>query len=500
MSKTFNNVLFVAAGVVFAQALGSMRSFLLARLIDPADYGIWTTAQLVVTLAPIACLGTVEALLKQVPYFRGKNDLESLQKVENSVFGSIVLASVLLSLCFLVGYSFIPSAFVHAHLLLVQITAAAAAIGFFTAYYYHRCTAYEDFKSVSLLDGLRSVLGFICVLLGAWKWGILGGAVGFLVSEVLSWAGVAFVCGRAHGNVRVSFSPSLMANAVRIGFPITIIWWIYSINTSIGRMTAISFLGATATGFYGVGGSIAMLFALVPNMIGRVFYPRVNAEVGANVETHVLRRTVVMPTAAIALLLPAAQAVIFFLLPMLYDNFLPKYMDGLACAQILILGAFFVGLIRNGANYLIAINMQTRLMNYVVASLVANGLGSVGLVFLGFGINGIAVAASLASALLALLIWKRVFVELGYNKRERATLYASFFLPFLGTLLAIGLVRLGFSFFGDPRQWPEFQMILVLGICTIAIMAVESTRALLMDLCARAFSGFAYRFRSATLK
>src|SRR5690348_16968564 len=108
MSRVLMNVAFVAGGVLFAQSLGGLRSLFLAKLIDPGDYGIWTTAQLTVTLAPIACLGTVETLLKQVPYFRGKNDLTALKKVESAVLGTIVISSVLVSLSFFAGDRLLP--------------------------------------------------------------------------------------------------------------------------------------------------------------------------------------------------------------------------------------------------------------------------------------------------------------------------------------------------------------------------------------------------------
>jgi O-antigen/teichoic acid export membrane protein len=501
MSKTFKNVLYVTAGVLFAQVVGSFRSFFLARLLEPSDYGIWTGVQVIAVLAPIACLGTVEALLKQVPYYRGKNDSASLRKVENSVFGTIVLAAGFLAFLLLAGARFLPFKFIQDNLLVTQITAASAAISFFTSYYYYRCTAYEDFKLVGIFDSFSSFSSFVCVLLFAWRWGLLGGVIGALLSELLNWLVVARVGGKAYGNVRACFQPSLMGNAVRVGFPITIIWWVYAIHMSVGRMTAISYLGNTATGYYGVGSSIAMLFALVPNMIGRVFYPRVNAQIGAKAGLHALRHSVVTPTSAISLLLPLAQAVIFFLLPLIYTHFLPKYKDGVICAQILIFGAFFVGMIRNGANYLIAVDMQTRLLKYVIISVAANAGGSILLARLGFGINGIAVAASVASALLASLVWRRVFVELGYAWKNRMMLYASFYLPFFGTLLTIVVMRLAFSHFGGGSEhWLPLQMSLVLCVCVSVILAVPSTRAQLKDLYDRALSGFVYRFKPPLAK
>ena len=501
MSKTFNNVLFATAGVLVAQFLASLRSFVLARLIDPADFGIWTGVQMIVTLSPIVCLGTVEALLKQVPYFRGKGDQEGLRRVEETVFATMALSAMLVAAVFLVGHRLLPLKFVQENLLLAQFTAAAGAIAFFKAFYYHRCAAYEDFRSVSLIDCLQSLLGFFLVLLLAWRWGLTGGVVGYFIGEALTWVTAGWICAKAHGSVRPRFQSSLMLNAVRVGFPITIIWWVYALQATVGRMTSISFLGNTQTGYYGAGSSLAMLFALVPNTIGRVFYPRVNAQVGGKAGLSGLRDSVVLPTSAIALVLPLTQVVIFFLLPVIYNDLLPKYRDGLVCAQILILGAFFVGLIRNGANYLIAVDMQMRLMKYVLFSLIANGLGCLLSVWAGFGINGIAVAASAASGLLASLIWNRVFLELGYERKHQASIFAGFYFSFFGALAAIAIVTLGFS--ASPaysRLMLAGKMAVALCICGLLLVSFSRTREQIKDLFRRGVSQLPYRFRQPALK
>ncbi len=322
-----------------------------------------------------------------------------------------------------------------------------------------------------------------------------------LLGELSNWLISGLVSGRAHGHVRLCFRPSLMADAVRVGFPITIIWWIYAIHSNVGRMTAISFLGNTQTGYYGVASSMAMLFALVPNTVGRVFYPRVNAQVGARANQRDLRETVLLPTSAIALALPATQIVVFYMLPIVYNDFLPKYKAGLACAQILILGAFFVGLIRNGANYLIAVDKELQLMKYVAISVVANAAGSIALARLGFGINGIAFATSFASALLASLIWMRVFIELGYDPKRRLSLLANFYVPFLATLLAIAVVRLGFMQAGHTSPLSlEVQMLLTLALCAGIITLFPNTRDRAKELWRRAVPCFVLRFRGPGVK
>jgi len=490
--KLFHNILFATFGVIFAQVVGGLRSFVLARIVEPSDFGIWTAAQTIVSLSPIICLGTMEALLKMVPYLRGKGDSQAVIATEEAVLASLVVSACLLAAIFLPFTAYLPGQFITSNVFVVQFVAASAAIGFLSAFYYYRCTAYEDFKAVSVLDSSRAILGSFWVLALAWKWGLMGAVVGFFLAEVCTWWLSGYVCGREHGPVKASFQLAPMAEAVKVGFPITIIWWIYVIHSNVGRMTAVSFLGNTQTGYFGVGGSLAMLFSLVPNTIGRVFYPRVNAQVGAKASIEELRKSVVMPTSAITLVLPITQVVIFYLLPIVYQDFLPKYREGLACAQILIFGAFFVGLIRNGANYLIAVDRQVHLMGYVTVSVALNAGLSYFLASKGFGINGIAFAASLGSAVLAILIWQQVMFELGYSRRERLALFASFCLPFSGALAAVFVVRLGFSSL-QPVSIPSLalQAGIALAILAAVVLSFADTRNRAIDLYCRFTARFA---------
>jgi O-antigen/teichoic acid export membrane protein len=478
------NLAFAACAVVLTQVVGSFRSFALARMIGPTDFGVWTALQSIVSLSPIVCLGVMEALLKRVPYFRGRADLDGLRRTEESVLGALALASVVLSCAFLLFPWLIPNNVLNSSLALAQVTAAGAAISLFSAFYSYRCAAYEDFKSVSLIDGLQSVLGCLCILVGALGWGLNGGVIGFLVGECMAWWSSGYLCTRAHGRVKARFRASLMADAVRVGFPITIVWWIYVIHTNVGRLTAISLLDSTATGLYGVASSVAVLFAIVPNTIGRVLYPRINAQIGAKSEVVDLRQTVVTPACSIALILPIAQIVMFYAIPFAYNDLLPKYKTGLICCQILIVGAFFVGLIRNGANYLIAADLQLSMMKYAVGSVMINAGISLCLVYCGLGINGIAIATSSGSALLATLIWKRVFRELNCARNQEISIASGFYLPFGNLVVAIIIVKYGLCRgFRDSHGLTILEMALTLFIYSALSMSLKSTRVQILQLC-----------------
>jgi O-antigen/teichoic acid export membrane protein len=110
-------------------------------------------------------------------------------------------------------------------------------------------------------------------------------------------------------------------------------------------------------------------------------------------------------------------------------------------AQILLLGAYFVCLIRSGVNYLVAIDKQNTVLMNVLLSLGLNiGLCYV-LVKAGFGIEGIAVGLSVSGIVLTTLIWRTVFKELklffAQQFRELFYLYLPFIVCCLWVVCAI---------------------------------------------------------------
>lgn len=439
------NIAYVAIAALFCQGLTSVRAFLLAKLISPAEYGVWTGLQLIITLAPIACLGTVEALVKEVAFYRGKGDKETQTAVEASVLGSVILAGVIIILgC----YGLQKSGwfkFFQEHARLARLTAVTAALITISSFYYYRTVAYENFRLVSVLDTVRAIVSTAAILLPGAFFGLEGAVIGLLISEVLSAVLLGALSSRDQGSVRISFSGPLMWNAIRIGLPITLIWWIYMLQNGLGRMASMAWLGSEVTGYLGAAGSLATMVALVPNMVARVFYPRLNAQLGANTGAAELRKSVIDPVTSLAVILPFAQLAAVFVLPLIYRGFLAKYAAGLDCGQILVMGAFFACIVRNGLNFLIASNRQMLLIGYVIGTCLLSAAFIFGLVKLDFGINGIAVAVSAAAAILSAFVWSRVFNELHIPSREQAALAIKMFGPFFLAAIVSGALNWAFD-------------------------------------------------------
>ncbi len=444
-NSTTSNILHFSAAVVVSKILGAATTFCAASILLPADYGIWATLTLVISLSTIFLFGSVETLVKQVPYYQGQANEAMIGTVDGGVCASVFLSSALLLLLSLAFLFFHPGIAKGSLVHFIQITLVTAALSLFTCFFYYRLSAFSRFGEVSLLNSSRAFVTFLFVIALGWKWHLGGMVVGGLCAE-LSMLLLSIVLNkRLNRPVVPVFKATLLGNLIRIGFPITMVWWAYMVMTSIGRIISISLLGRTATGYYSLGVSIVSLIVLIPAAIGQVLYPQVSEKVGRNAGRESLMRYVVYPAQILSLVVPLILGVMLLLTPFVLRQFFPRYTPSISPAQILLTGAFFICFIKNGVNYLVATDKQSTVFMYVVVSLLVNVAVTVAAVKMNFNIRGIAAGTVTGSLLLTTLIWKSVFKRFGYPLRRQwekiFQLYAPCFIMTAIVLLILGTLK-----------------------------------------------------------
>src|SRR5262249_6377717 len=241
---------------------------------------------------------------------------------------------------------------------MIWAVSATIAASLFSGYFYHRSAAHEAFKLTGLIDFIRAVAAFVLVCGLSALWGLRGAVAGFLAHELVVLLVSGWLSFSRQGAVGVSLRAGLLIDIVKVGFPITIVWWVLILQNSVDRVVLGSLIGPTAVGHYGLGLSVAGLLAVVPMALARVLYPQVNRAFGRVTDVESMKRLLIAPTIVLGVMLANMQLLILALLPFLYNRVLPKYGPGLAAGQVLVIGTFFICLLRNGANYLIAINEQ----------------------------------------------------------------------------------------------------------------------------------------------
>ncbi|MBN1984459.1 MAG: oligosaccharide flippase family protein, partial [Chitinivibrionales bacterium] len=185
MNSVLLNMLYFSVAVVLAKIFGTFTQFFVAKFLSPAHYGWWGTLTFVASYAAIFCFGTVEALIKQYPYHMGRGEVDKAREVEESVLGSIWIAAGLVFIVTIIAHFTIKDDSVRFLKTIIWLISAATMVGMFCAFYYHRFTAWQYFKMVSIYDTLNSIANFLFLIVLSYLWGLLGTAIGFFLSTLV---------------------------------------------------------------------------------------------------------------------------------------------------------------------------------------------------------------------------------------------------------------------------------------------------------------------------
>jgi O-antigen/teichoic acid export membrane protein len=431
MNSTIRNIFYVFTASTLSKVFGAVTSIILPKLLDPGNYGVWVTLLLIVSYAPIAALGTVEALLRQYPYYIGKGELKKARACEENVLGSIFITAIFLIICSVSAHIIVANTTFEAYRQEVMMMFMTAAISCCSGYFYFRYAAHHKFKAYSIIDTLRAIITLLLVSVFAYLWSLKGAVLGYLITEIIVCAVSAMLSIRMCGSVKIRFNRNEIWKAIKIGFPITIVIWTLTLQSSVDRLVSVSFLGKEMTGYYGLGGSFVSMLVLIPSAVTRVLYPKINEGIGKNQNAKQLSSLIISPVRILSILIPVLIGSLMILLPTIYEVVFPKYLPGTQSAQLLLLGFFFVGLIGNGVNYLISKNKQNILLGFVIISLTTNALLSIYFISLGLNIIGVALSTGIAGALLVSLIWILVLKYLEYSTADQWRGLIGLYSPFI---------------------------------------------------------------------
>ena len=74
--------------------LSFVRNFVVARALDPEQYGYWVIVMLVLTYGDQIHLGLRHAGDKEIPYYRGQEQPQEARQVADTLYAGILLISV----------------------------------------------------------------------------------------------------------------------------------------------------------------------------------------------------------------------------------------------------------------------------------------------------------------------------------------------------------------------------------------------------------------------
>jgi O-antigen/teichoic acid export membrane protein len=380
-----------SGSAVVAQAVSLAAGFAVARMLGPADFGIWNAVSLVLVYGAYVDFGILSAMGRDLPFHYGQGDVEQADAVEGSarqatLGGAILAAVAVLALSFWPGQS---------PLMALGLQAMAVVLVLQQVYTYHRTVlrSNNQFGELSRQQVLFSVLSaglavaFVAIV----------GLVGRMLAAILAQAAIMLYALRRHPwRPMPKFKLPVAWSLVRVGIPITLSGFVLALLTTIDRLMVITFLGEKQLGYLGLALLLTSFVTLIPGMASQVLYPRITFQFGSSGKSvEALRSFVLTPPAILSLLLPLIIGPLVLILPLVITIFLPAYVPGITATRIVVIGIFFYSILGLTDYLLVTIG---KLKQYVLFGCMALGVDLLlDYLFLrsGYGIEGVALGGTL---------------------------------------------------------------------------------------------------------
>jgi len=371
--------------------IGSFFSnYFAALLLGPTVWGTWQGAKLVLQYGVNLHLGVQNGMHREIPILRGKKESGQQATIIDVSFTFSFVIALIVSLGILFSTFIITMGpELRVSLRFIAIMVFLQYIYSFYGYLFRAYSEFDIVSRVTLIDGLSN--GFsIGLIFPFGLLGFLGGQVlRLLITTAYSWWKSSYT-------INWRWNSRVLKSLILIGFPIMLMIFANVIFTTIDRLLILKFLDARNLGFYSLGNLVFAPLLMIFTASNSVMYPRFAERYGETGDPRSLKRYITVPMEVLSSAMAVLVGVIYIALPLLTRVFLPKYVDGVPAARILMFGLFFYALAGMAGNMLLTINKQVLRLEILLASSLLNLVFSYAALRLGYGIAGVAIGTSVA--------------------------------------------------------------------------------------------------------
>jgi O-antigen/teichoic acid export membrane protein len=215
--RIFKDTVGYSASAVIAQGLGLAAGFWVARLLAPADFGLWNAASLVLVYGAYVDFGVLSAMGRDLPFYLGQGDAQKVAVLEGAARWATVTGALAVAVVVAFG-SFLLT---RAPLARFGFCAMALVLVLQQVYTYHRTVlrAYNQFNELSRQQLLLAIFNAGLAVAGVVAFGLAGR---FAAAILAQGAILAFALVRSPWRPVPKVSAADVRWLVRVGLPITL--------------------------------------------------------------------------------------------------------------------------------------------------------------------------------------------------------------------------------------------------------------------------------------
>lgn len=450
---------------LLTQFVTVVAAILTRRFLGPAQMGFWALVQVILTYAYYSNLGTMDAIVREIPFYHGKNDIPKAEKIKNTTFSFCILTALIVS-AGVISYAFLRRDYLSPMLFYgLLITAGLIFLQRINELLIRLVRAYKRFELAGKLTFYSAVVNMILIAILSYRYKLYG----FMIAMALSFIfNIIYVVYYQNFHFQYTIDWTQLRELLVYGFPLMILSFFSTLFETIDKLMITRFLGLEALGLYGVALMAYGYLQSIPNAISIVVIPNLHEKFGRTENKHDLKSYLEKSDDVFSVVMPALIGLSWFLVPYLIEMILPKFIEGISALRILILGAYFAGVGTAYSLFIYVIKRHVVLFPLNVASCALAILFNWLAIQKGLGIVGVAGATTLAMLCYFTMIYVYTAWHV-YGGFEAIQKYAVILFKFFWMISVLFLIKRWVRL-PIPSVSTGFQMI-VCGLCYLPFLA-----------------------------
>ncbi len=312
--------------------------FVIARYVSPVDLGIWTTINLAVTYSVFLQAGLINGLNLELPYAYGRGEVNQAERMAGTVQFFTVVSSFLV---LIIGIAYFK--FGAEHDLKIQYGVLAITIFIMLSYYqnylmstFRSKNSFIKLSVVQIVDAFVNLVTLVLVVYYSY-YGLIIKAVLVLLIYVILLHILRPI------KVGLSWDKKSLIKLLKIGLPIFGLAYVESVSSTVDKLLLLKYSDLANVGLYTFGFYSLTTFTLFSSSVASYIYPRMSYNYGKNNDKLLLWKyskkiTIIL----ISIQLPLAIFG-YYAVPVIVENFFPKYVQSILVMQILLFAGVFRG-------------------------------------------------------------------------------------------------------------------------------------------------------------
>jgi len=413
----------------------ALTGLIIAKVLGPASFGVYSALMLIVTYSQYSHLGLLSAMIKKVPFYNGKKEYKKAREVKNITFSASLIIILFISLALIIASFFIKNLDTHT-INSIRIVATIIILQQLLFFYQHYLMFEKKFFMVGKTLLVYSITYFIFIIVLIMKFRLEG----VFFALLIAYASVIFyIFKKERFKFKITIMPRKSIQLIKFGFPLLTMGIITIFLTSIDKLMIIKFMDNVQLGYYSIAVMIAGVIFFIPHSISYIMFPHILEKYGEKEDKIYLKNYLFQPTLIISYLLPIVMGVVFITAPVVIYYILPKYIQGITSAKILICAIFFMSIIVSASNFLITINKERKILLVQAISVIVAIILNYFFIINGYGINGVAIATAISYFFYSTCVLVYSFRYYIYRITELIKFFVKVYIPYLYIILFLAL-------------------------------------------------------------